>query len=108
MVHYETLWTDLLLPSTKLSTGVCYRPPDDNTFLEKFDRTLSTLDVNKETFILGDMHICYKNNNSGLTKQYKQILALNNHKQIITTPTRKTENTANILYHRVCNRQGRN
>ncbi len=39
-----------------------------------------------------------------MTKQYKQILTLNNYKQIITTPTRATENTANILDHIICNR----
>ncbi len=101
----KTFWADLFLPSTKpITVGVCYRPPDDNTFLEKCDRSLSTLDVTKETIILGDMNICYNNKNSGLTKQYKQILALNNHKQIITTPTRVTDNTANILHHVVCNK----
>ncbi len=34
---------------------------------------------------------------------HKQILNLNNHKQIITTPTRVTENIANILDHIICN-----
>ena len=46
--NYEILWADLLLPSTKpITVGVCYRPPEDNTFLDNFDRSLSTLDAEK-------------------------------------------------------------
>ncbi len=50
------------------------------------------------------MNIRY-NDNSGPITQYKQILAINNHKQIITSAARITEHTANILDHIICNRE---
>ncbi len=108
MINLETLWIDLFLPNTKsITIGVCYRPPDNTTFLDKLINKLTALDTSKETIILGDMNICYNNQNSGTTKQYKQILDLNSYKQIIITPARITEHTANILDHIIRNRDDR-
>ncbi len=105
MINLETLWIDLLLPSTKpITVGACQRPPDNTTFLDKLNSNLTALDTSKKNIILGDMNICYNNHNSGITKQYKQILDLNSYTQIIATPTRITEHTANILDHVICNR----
>ncbi len=81
MINLEALWVDLLLPNTKsITVGVCYRPPDNTTFLDKLNSKLTALDTSEETIILGDMNICYNDHNSGITKQYKQILDLNNYK----------------------------
>ncbi len=103
--NYESLWAELLLPHTEpITIGVCYRPPVDTPFLEKFESTLSTLDPGNESIILGDMNITY-NDNSGPTRQYKQILSIHNYKQLISTPTRITESTANILDHITCHRE---
>ena len=105
-INSETAWVDLLLPRTRpITVGVFYRPPNDTTFLESFHRTLLTLDTNSESIILGDMNICFNNNDGSLTKRLKQTLAINNHKQLITTPTRLTENTATTLDHIICNRE---
>ncbi len=95
MKNSETLWVDLLLPNTKpITVGVCYRPPDNTTFLDELNSKPSAFDTSKETIIIGDMNICYNNHNSGITKQYKQNFDLNSYKQIITTPKRVTEHTA--------------
>ncbi len=106
MINLKTLWVDLFLPNTKpITVGVCYRPPDNTTFLDELNSKLTAFDTSRETIILGDMNICYNNHNSGITKQYTQILDLNSYKQTITTPTGITEHTVNILDHKICSKK---
>ncbi len=45
------------------------------------------------------------NDNSGPTRQYKQILSIHDYKQLVTTLTRISKSTANILDHIIFNRE---
>ena len=63
--NWEALWIELLLPRTRpIRVGVCYRPPHDNTFLDKLENALITLDPDRESILLEDMNICYNKENT--------------------------------------------
>ena len=101
----ETLWVELFLPKTKgILVNCCYRPPDDQMFLTKFEATLKLVEpLGNECYILGDLNINVKDERSKFCKDYTNLLNLFNFKQMITEATRVTANTGTILDHIVSN-----
>ena len=98
----ELMWLEVKLNNTKsFLVGVIYRPPDSSKFLpinfnKLFSEHLSrVISESKETVILGDVNVNYLNKNAN--KDFKSILNLFGMKQIITTPTRITNNTSTLI-----------
>ena len=101
----ETLWVELFLPKTKgILVNCCYRPPDDQMFLSKFESTLKLVEpLSSECYILGDMNINVKDERSKFCKDYTNMLHLFHFRQMITEATRITANSSTILDHIVSN-----
>ena len=84
----EMVAVDLLLPKSKpFLISSCYRPPNDQSFLEKLETSLSKVDLSGEFYILGDINIDFKNKSSVLYKRYVQLLSAFNCKQLISEAT---------------------
>lgn len=65
----EMLCVELLLPKTKpIIVGTCYRPPQQSSFVEQFEKCLSQLKADCEIILLGDLNICYKDQRGPLYK----------------------------------------
>ena len=95
----EDLWIELLLPKTKpIFIGTCYRAPHNNKIIECLENTLSKLQPDAETHILGDFNICLLNN-SNLTKKYNNLLKSFNFTQLIDSPTRVTQSSSTLIDH---------
>ena len=95
----------MLLPKTKpILVGILYRPPDQSKFLDKLSTAISRSNNfdNQEVYILGDVnfHIINKQKHipNGI-KRYKEFCSLYGLEQLISTPTRVTENSSSILAH---------
>ena len=73
----ESLWINVLLPRSKpIVVGVLYRPPKNNTFVEKLSNSLENIRKDDEIIILGDMNICLLRKVSFLQKIYRLIESL--------------------------------
>ena len=102
----ESLWIDLLFPKTKpITVGACYRPPNSSIIesLNDLEAVISKINMDDETYILGDFNINFGDNNSPSTKRYNDIIMINNFYQLIDMPTRITPTTSTILDHILCN-----
>ena len=102
----ESIWIDLLIPKMKpITIGTCYRPPrlPINDSLEELQSIVSNINMDNETYILGDFNINYDDVNSPGCKKYHDILLLYNFYQIIDNPTRVTTTTSTTLDHILCN-----
>ena len=100
--NLEDLWIELLLHKTKpIFVGTCYRAPHNNNFKDCLESTLSKLDSNCVTFILGDFNFCWLkiNKNVNFMKNVTQLINSYNFKQVINKATRVTETTATLLDH---------
>ena len=89
-----------------MTVGIIYRPPTGNVdcFIKEFSNTLHNLIGNttpslKECFILGDLNIDYMKHDSSETKKLKDVEFVYNLRQIITSPTRQTQNSKSIIDH---------
>ena len=91
--------------SAILHMYVFYRPPKCSSFLNNFEVTLSNLSLEQEKYILGDFNICTINKSSSLFRSYRSVLNMFNLKQLISNPTRVTNNSSSILDHIICNTQ---
>ena len=105
----ENIFLDIFLPKTKpISIGILYRPPDQSGFLDKLSTAISgtTCFDNQEVYILGDLNINLINNQkhtpNGI-KHYQEFCSLHGLKQLITSPTRVTENSSSLLDHILTN-----
>ena len=99
----ECLFIDILFPKTKpFLVGVCYRPPDQNNFIDKFKEVIEKISPGTEAYILGDFNLCFKRD-IGLTKSYKRLLNLFSLDQIIKNATRITATTSSIIDHILTN-----
>ena len=99
----ESIFFDILLPKSKpILIGVIYRPPNQLNFLNNFSHKLNSIFNIKiqEMYILGDINIDKK---SPLAKLYNEICCLHGLKQLITSPTRITNNTSTTLDHILTN-----
>ena len=109
----ENIFFDILLPNSKpILVGIIYRPPDQSGFLnnladaingtEKFDE--------QEVYILGDFNINLLHKETlrkNYPKYYKEFCSAYGLKQLITSPTRITQNTSTLLDHILTNSSDR-
>ena len=99
-----------------ISTGIFYRPPNVNTFLETFLNDLKLIDFTKsEVYFLGDFNsnllqnnkfvlkenqpLDSKNLNPPLLPKYKELCQTFSLKELIQEPTRVTSSTSSLLDH---------
>ena len=102
--NFEAIFVDILFPKSRpFLVGVCYRPPSDGNFLNKFRTVIDRLDLANEAYILGDFNICMSKAQSSLARQYRGILNSFSFTQLITYPTRITASTKSILDHILTN-----
>ena len=79
--------------------GILYRPPYQSGCLDKLSTAISKTSCfdNQEVYILGDLNINLINNQkhtpNGI-KQCQEFCSLHSFKQLITSPTRVTENSS--------------
>lgn len=103
---FECLFIDILLPSTKpITFGVCYRPPNDTSFLANLESALDYLNADNEIYLMGDFNICTKQRSS-LSKSYLELLRRFSFSQIIDQPTRITNQTSSLIDHVLSNVKG--
>ena len=97
-IDVESIWFELSPPKTKkILVGAIYKPPDSNasTFTESLEKILSNFTTN-ETILLGDFNFNYMAPNSA-TKNFKRLTNLYQLKQLITKPTRITEDSRTLI-----------
>ena len=117
----EHIFFDLLIPKLRpISTGIFYRPPNANNFLESFINDLKQTDFKKsEAYFLGDFNInlllndkfvlkvnrsvTFRNFNSPFVSKYKELYQTFSLKEIIQEPTRVTSTTSSLLDHILTN-----
>ena len=103
--NLETLFIDVILNKTKpFVVGVCYRPPNDNKFVENFKNVLESFVPDTEIHILGDFNYCFSLN-SGIVKTYKTMLNGFSFSQLICNATRvtSTSTSSSIIDHFLTN-----
>ena len=97
-IDVESIWFELSPQKTKkILVGAIYKPPDSNasTFTESLEKILSNFTTN-ETILLGDFNFNYMAPNSA-TKNFKRLTNLYQLKQLITKPTRITEDSRTLI-----------
>ena len=106
----ENIFLDIFLPKTRpILIGILYRPPDQSGFLDKLSSTISKTSCfnNQEVYILGDLNInlinTQKSHIPNGIKRYREFCSLHGLKQLITSPTRITENSSSLLDHILTN-----
>ena len=100
----EATWIELLLPKTKgILLCAIYRPPNDSSFLPKFESALSMVEPGKEWYIMGDLNIDVLKRGSSLFTGYMEILSLFGCEQVITEPTRMTPGSSSLIDHVISN-----
>jgi hypothetical protein len=63
------LGVELLLPKTKpIIVGTFYRPPQQSSFVEQFEKCQSQLKADCEIILIGFLNICYKDQRGPLYK----------------------------------------
>ena len=112
----ELVWAQIQIPRTsQLFGGFFYRPPDinDPEYINQLNTYLSRIPVSVYTWIGGDFNL--RNigweadtikpyaNNSRLCQQFLTITKDHFLDQLVTEPTRVTEDTENILDLFFCN-----
>ena len=105
----ENIFFDILLPKSKpILVGIIYRPPDQQMFLAKLTSAFfntSKFD-SQEVYILGDINInllTKENHVPNGIRRYREFCSTHGLKQIITSPTRVTENSSTLLDHILTN-----
>ena len=106
----ENIFLDIFLPKTRpILIGILYRPPDQSGFLDKLSSAISKTSCfdNQEVYILGDLNInlinTQKSHIPNGIKRYREFCSLHGLKQLITSPTRITENSSSLLDHVLTN-----
>ena len=116
------MFIDILLPKTKpILVNILYRPPDKNDFAINFEKTFTGCDTleNQECYLLGDFNINLLHNGKNLfgkkeytskmkslpflIKEYLDFGYSYSLEQLISVPTRITENTATLIDHVLTN-----
>ena len=85
--------------SKKIHFGAIYRPPnlDASTFTDRLEEMLNNhVNESLETVLLGDFNFDYTSPNAA-TKNFQRIANLFNLKQLITDPTRITQNSRTLI-----------
>lgn len=101
-VENESIWVELLIKHSKsILLCICYRPPDTSKHLHKafnseFNNSITTaLAENKEIIIIGDFNCNYLQQSD--QTDLKDLMKINNLKQMINEPTRCTMNTETLI-----------
>ena len=109
----ENIFFDILLPNSKpILVGIIYRPPDQPGFLSKLTDAIKGTEnfEEQEVYILGDFNINLlhkKTLRKNYPKYYTEFCSLHGLKQLITSPTRVTQNTSTLLDHVLTNSSDR-
>ena len=97
----EAIWFELLPPKTKkiLVGAIIFKPlnSDATIFTGSLGKMLDKLTTNEtETILLGDFNFNYIVANTA-TMKFKRLTSLFHLKQLITEPTRITENSRSLI-----------
>ncbi|CAH1239100.1 Hypp5710 [Branchiostoma lanceolatum] len=94
----EALWIELTPPKSKHLLLCCaYRPPNDNNFFTAFRQSLEKAsDTNLEVTIMGDLN-CNLLQDKGPSEDLTFLCDLHDLTNLITEPTRVTENSSTLL-----------
>ena len=79
----EAVWLDATIKGQKLLVASVYRPPQDNSFLEKFKQTVNEVSHRINILIFGDFNInlskARESQEPAILQKYKSILHTNKH-----------------------------
>lgn len=96
---YEVVWIQVQLRKTKFLVSCVYRAPDES--LEVFDYLDDVMRYttcgNFEVIILGDMNCNFLDSNQRQNARLVEFLAANELTQMVTEPTRVTNNSSSLL-----------
>ena len=106
----EHIWLEIpgRNKNSKLLLGVTYRSEKilpTQIWLEEFENILANISAQWDGLLLitGDINIDLMNLDSTLTKQYIDILNMNNLQQMVTKPTRVTATSQTLIDHFITN-----
>ena len=100
--NIETLWSEINFPNSKpFLLCTLYRPPNASCdWIDLFEEELSIAQTTGlEIILMGDFNINYSNCSN---KKWLHMVELFDLTQMITTPTRVTQNTSSIIDHLYC------
>ena len=103
----ENIYIEIFVKKSKsFIVGCFYRPPDDSKYIcNNFNDCLNeniefVSKENKEMILMGDFNVNYENDNDSRSHfDFKNIMSFHGFKQIISTPTRITKDTATLIDH---------
>ena len=99
----EAVWLDATIKGQKLLTASVYRPPQDNTFLPKFNQAHNEILHRTNIIIFGDFNIDMSKSAESLEpailQNYKSILYMNKLTNIISQYTRVTDSSKTVIDH---------
>ena len=105
----EVIWCEVLLPKTKpVIVGCCYRPPQQNNFLELLEENITKFSQDDEVIIQGDVNICFLKKKGQLYKGYVNFMKMFGMEQLISEVTRETNKSSAILDHIICSNPEKN
>lgn len=92
----QSTWVEITFHSIKVLLCTAYRPPDSRvSFWEEFNVNIeNALDVNPNIIIVGDLNENLFNNN---LVNLKNILLINNLRNVINEPTRVTPTSSTLI-----------
>ena len=121
-INTESIFIEIFLPKSKpVLIGILYRPPDKYDFVNCLERTFSDTNVfeSQECYLLGDININLQPKDKEifrhkpantinkeiphLTRSYLEFCFTHSLEQIITRPTRITDQTATLIDHILTN-----
>ena len=121
-INTESIFIKIFLPKSKpVLTGILYRPPDKYDFVNCLERTFSDTNVFEfqECYLLGDININLQPKDKEIfrhkpantinkeiphhTRPYLEFCFTHSLEQIITRPTRITDQTATLADHILTN-----
>ena len=100
----EMIWLECNVKSQRLLISCLYQPPrNKRTFLRKFETVIDHIHQKRTNFIIvGDFNIdliCEKGSNYQAKNSFNALLSKYNLCNLITEPTRITENSSTLIDH---------
>ena len=121
-INTESIFIEIFLTKSKpVLIGILYRPPDKYDFVNGLERTFSDTNLfeSQECYLIGDINIkvqpkdkeIFKHKLANtinketphLTRSYLEFCFAHSIEQIITRPTRVTDQTATLIEHILTN-----
>ena len=105
----ENIFFDIIFPNSQsITVGLVYRPPNQHSFLDDFQKEFYKLNTTKhEVYILGDFNINLNSTKHQpihpLLNKYIEFLSNFGLKQLIKSPTRITCSSSSIIDHILTN-----